>query len=79
MNRLMIKFNFNDFLIHNNLSPADLAGELNVPRNSISLMISRGTIKPSFIKVLKRKFKNVNVYLNETSLNRETKSKRIKQ
>jgi len=60
----MHKFNFIAFLFDNNISAIELSKKLNILPSSFTMMKQRGTVKPSFIRLLKiKKFKNVENYI----------------
>ncbi len=48
----MLRFNFSDFFLDNRISTADLARSINMQYRCLQLMVTRGTIKPSFLKKL---------------------------
>lgn len=52
----MIEFDFNSFLEDQELSKPELATKLKVQYRSLVAMIDRGTIKPSILRTLKKKF-----------------------
>lgn len=59
----MHKFNMTAFLFDNELSPSDLAEKLGVNRSTITRARDRGTVKPSFIKLLREKNFNPDPYI----------------
>ena len=60
----MFKFNFLAFLFDNNISAIELAKKLKVLPSSLTMMKQRGTVKASFIRLLKKKrFSNVDQYV----------------
>lgn len=64
----MFKFNFIAFLFDNNISAIELAKKLNVLPSSLTMMKQRGTVKASFIRLLKKKrFPNVDQYVTPDS------------
>lgn len=60
----MFEFNFLAFLFDNNISAIELAKRLNVLPSSLTMMKQRGTVKASFIRLLKKKkFTNIDQYV----------------
>ena len=60
----MHKFNFIAFLFDNNISAIELSKKLNILPSSLTMMKQRGTVKPSFIRLLKiKKFKGIEQYI----------------
>lgn len=60
----MFEFNFLAFLFDNNISAIELAKRLNVLPSSLTMMKQRGTVKASFIRLLKKKkFTNIEHYV----------------
>jgi hypothetical protein len=59
----MIKFNMNAFLFDLEMSPADLAGKLKLSRSTITRAKDRGTVKMSFIKMLRKHKLNPDTYI----------------
>lgn len=52
----MIEFNFDKFLTDNELSVPELAAKLKIKYRSLVAMMDRGTVKPSIIRIMKKKF-----------------------
>ena len=59
----MYKFNMNAFLFDNEISLSDLAKKLDVDKGTISRAKDRGTVKPSFIKLLRKMKYNPDPYV----------------
>lgn len=59
----MIKFNMNAFLFDFEMSPADLANKLGLDRSTITRAKNRGTVKMSFIKLLRKHKLNPDPYI----------------
>lgn len=65
----MIPFDFNSFLLEHRKSPNDLAKLLRMPHRSISTMICRGTVKPSFVALIETHFGDCSAYIKHTEPN----------
>lgn len=61
----MIPFDFKSFLFENRKSPNDLAKLLSTPLRSISIMINRGTVKPSFVALIETHFGDCSAYIKQ--------------
>ncbi len=59
----MLKFKFNDFLLDNRISAADLARQIKVHYFSVWKMVERGSIKPSFLAKLETLYASASEYL----------------
>jgi len=59
----MISFDFNQLLLEQRKSPSDMAKLLRMPLRSITFMIDRGTVKPSFISILETHFGDCSKYI----------------
>lgn len=64
----MIRFNFFDFLLDNRISTADLARQIHVKYRCLQLMVTRGTIKPSFLKKLEVLYAMAPEYVESESI-----------
>lgn len=62
----MIKFNMNAFLFDYEMSPSDLANKLDLHRSTIWRAKIRGTVKLSFIKLLRKNKFRPDPYLGGT-------------
>jgi len=59
----MISFDFNGLLLEQRKSISNMAKLLRMPVRSISIMIERGTIKPSFLAILETHFGDCSKYM----------------
>lgn len=59
----MLKFNFNLFLTEKRLSQKDLAKIIDKPEGTVSIMVNRGTAKPSMIRLLEEKLGDLSKYI----------------
>ncbi|MBS3945282.1 MAG: hypothetical protein KGZ42_07285 [Melioribacter sp.] len=61
----MITFDFNQLLFDKRKSVSDISKLLRTPFKSISVMIERGTIKPSFLALLETHFGDCSKYVKK--------------
>lgn len=67
MKKQMIKFNFNAFFFDlaeiygAPMSKVDFAEKMDVGKSSVTMMMQRGTVKPSFYNQMRDKFRKVRV------------------
>jgi hypothetical protein len=65
----MIKFDLSRFLLEKRFSHSDLGKILKHPQRSISYMVERQTVKPSFLKKLESLFGDLSEYIIDEKIN----------